>query len=269
MTPSQFRKIALSFPDTVESEHAQHPDFRVCGKVFASLGAPNEEWGMVMLTPEQQQTLSRGGDDSFQACTGAWGRKGYTNVRLSSAKASVVRTAMQLAFENATTSAPRNAAQATQPRSSSRRYPAALDTASSAKSGVVHPLPVDILKYNENCDSSDEEICNALAAEICLALTGAECKIWHAHPVWFLDGNPIVGYSKEKLGIRLMFWSGTDFAEAELNVLGKKFKDASIFYNTASEIHKSALRRWLKKAKVIQWDYKNIVRRKGELERIE
>jgi hypothetical protein len=60
-------------------------------------------------------------------------------------------------------------------------------------------------------------------------LPEAESKIWHAHPVWFLDSNPIVGYSKQKAGIRLMFWSGADFGEMQLNVKGEKFKDASVF----------------------------------------
>jgi hypothetical protein len=125
-----------------------------------------------------------------------------------------------------------------------------------------------ILKYNEKQEPGDKDICAALAGEIDRGLSEAERKIWHGHPVWFLDGNPIVGYSKQKPGIRLMFWSGADFEEPGLNVVGKKFKDASVFYNDAAEIDKAALRRWLKKAKEIQWDYKNIVRRKGKLERL-
>lgn len=129
-------------------------------------------------------------------------------------------------------------------------------------------LTPDILKYNEMRDPSAKIICDVLAGEIDRGLSGAECKIWHAHPVWFLDGNPIVGYSQQKLGIRLMFWSGADFEESGLDVLGKKFKDASIFYNDVAEIKKTVLRRWLKKAKLIQWDYKNIARRKGKLERL-
>lgn len=129
----------------------------------------------------------------------------------------------------------------------------------------MHP---DILNYNEKREPGDKDICDVLARELDRGLSRAESKIWHAHPVWFLDGNPIVGYSKQKAGIRLMFWSGADFEEAGLNVVGKKFKDASVFYKEVSEINKTALRRWLKKAKEIQWDYKNIVRRKGKLERL-
>ena len=74
----------------------------------------------------------------------------------------------------------------------------------------------------------------------------AEYKIWHAHPVWFLSGNPTVGYSKQKKGLRLMFWSGADFEEPDLNVVGKKFKDASIFYQTINEVDEEKIRRWLK-----------------------
>lgn len=125
-----------------------------------------------------------------------------------------------------------------------------------------------IQTYNKMQTSSDRDTCNDLAHEIDCGLSGAEGKVWHGHPVWFLDGNPIVGYSKQKRGIRLMFWSGADFGESLLAVVGRKFKDASIFYNGVSEIDKSLLRRWLKKSKVIQWDYKNVVRRKGKLVRL-
>lgn len=107
-----------------------------------------------------------------------------------------------------------------------------------------------------------------MAKEISQHLPEAENKIWHAHPVWFLDGNPIVGYSKQKNGIRLMFWSGLSFDEDTLNIQGKKFKDASVFYNSVTEINKKDLKRWLEKSRTIQWDYKNIIKRKGVLERL-
>jgi len=126
----------------------------------------------------------------------------------------------------------------------------------------------ETLKYNEKQAPNHKEVCDLLAQEIDGSLPRAENKIWHAHPVWFLDGNPTVGYSKQKPGIRLMFWSGADFEEGGLNIVGKKFKDASIFYNDVSEITTSDLLRWLKKAQVIQWDYKNIHKRKGVLERL-
>ena len=124
----------------------------------------------------------------------------------------------------------------------------------------MHP---DIQHYNETQTPADAAICNALASGIDHYLKGAESKIWHRHPVWFLDGNPIVGYSKQKPGIRLMFWSGADFDEPALNVVGKKFKDASVFFNDAAQINKTTLRRWLKKSREIQWDYQHIMKHRG------
>lgn len=125
-----------------------------------------------------------------------------------------------------------------------------------------------IKAYNENQTPDDQAICNLLAQTIDKELTEAESKIWHAHPVWFLDGNPIVGYSKQKAGWRLMFWSGADFEEDDLSIRAGKFKDASIFYTTLEQINTQALIHWLKKSRTIQWDYKNIVKRKGQLERL-
>ena len=129
-------------------------------------------------------------------------------------------------------------------------------------------MNINIQAYNNSKSLEDQLICNVLAEQIDLHLTEAENKIWHAHPVWFLDGNPIVGYSKQKKGIRLLFWSGKSFEENKLNVLGGKFQDASIFYNSVNEIDITDLEIWLQKAKEIQWDYKNIVKRKGILERL-
>jgi hypothetical protein len=126
----------------------------------------------------------------------------------------------------------------------------------------------DIKDYNDKETLEVKEIFDLLAMFIDKVLIEAESKIWHAHPVWFLDGNPIVGYSKQKPGARLMFWSGADFEEAELNVKGAKFKDASIFYNGVSEINAKDITRWLEKSREIQWDYKNIVKRKGILEKL-
>jgi hypothetical protein len=130
------------------------------------------------------------------------------------------------------------------------------------------PMNKEIRSYNDQQTPEDKEICDRLATIIDHDLIDAENKIWHSHPVWFLDGNPIVGYSKQKSGIRLMFWSGADFEEEQLSVRGEKFKDASIFYNNISKIELKDLKRWLQKSKEIQWDYKNIVKRKGVLERL-
>src|SRR5688572_1571527 len=129
-------------------------------------------------------------------------------------------------------------------------------------------MNAEIDAYNNKQTGVDKEICGLLANQIDRNMTEAESKIWHAHPVWFLEGNPIVGYSKQKAGWRLMFWSGAGFEEEHLNVPGKKFKDASIIYNTKDQINIEDLERWLKKSKEIQWDYKNIVKRKGQLERL-
>lgn len=126
----------------------------------------------------------------------------------------------------------------------------------------------EIRKYNEKLTLDDKEICDQLLTIIDNELTESENKIWHSHPVWFLDGNPIVGYSKQKAGIRLMFWSGADFNEEKLNIKGEKFKDASIFYNNITDINITDLLNWLKKSREIQWDYKSIVKRKGKLEKL-
>ena len=126
----------------------------------------------------------------------------------------------------------------------------------------------EISAYNTLLSAQDQELCDFLAQQIDLELLDSESKIWHRHPVWFIQGNPIVGFSKQKKGIRLMFWSGADFEEEALNVRGNKFKDASIFYTEVSEVNPTALTKWLQKAIIIQWDYKNIVKRKGKLERI-
>lgn len=129
-------------------------------------------------------------------------------------------------------------------------------------------INTDIKAYNDKQEATDKEICDLLAITIGNELTEAKNKIWHAHPVWFLDGNPIVGYSKQKAGIRLMFWSGADFEVKDLVVRGQKFKDASIFYTNVSEVVISDLNRWLQKSREIQWDYKNLIKRKGLLERL-
>lgn len=126
----------------------------------------------------------------------------------------------------------------------------------------------EINTFNEKLSPEEREICSLLAATIDVELSDAESKIWHAHPVWFLVGNPIVGYSKQKPGIRLMFWSGAGFDEEGLNIRGKKFKDASVFYDHVSDIDINNLKRWLQKSRGIQWDYKNIIKRKGNLERL-
>lgn len=129
-------------------------------------------------------------------------------------------------------------------------------------------MPEDIKDYHSKLEESDSAICEKLNKVINENLKFTENKVWHAHPVWFIDGNPIVGYSKEKPGIRLMFWSGKNFNEEGLNVVGKNFKDASVFYNSADEINIENLKNWLKKSENIQWNYKDIRKNKGILERL-
>ncbi|KAF2509554.1 DUF1801 domain-containing protein [Flavobacterium zhairuonense] len=124
-----------------------------------------------------------------------------------------------------------------------------------------------IQDYNDSQSSSDKEICDQLALIIDENLPNSENKIWHAHPVWFLEGNPIVGYSKLKDSVRLLFWSGQTFEEEKLKNEGS-FKAAEIRYTNADQINKKDLKRWLGKSTEIQWDYKNIVKRKGVLLRL-
>lgn len=125
----------------------------------------------------------------------------------------------------------------------------------------------EVQKYNNSQTKIEKEICDILFQEISLHLPKAENKIWHAHPVWFLDGNPIVGYSKLKNCIRLLFWSGQSFDEEGLEPEGT-FKAAEVRYTNPDQINKKDLKRWVNKSKKIQWDYKNIVKRKGVLERL-
>jgi hypothetical protein len=135
-------------------------------------------------------------------------------------------------------------------------------------SNKIVVLNKDIQTYHNTLSKIEKAICDLLAQEITSNLPEAENKIWHRHPVWFLDGNPITGYSKLKDGIRLMFWSGASFDDEKLKPGTGKFKDASITYTSVDEINTKDLKRWLKKSKTIQWDYKNIVKRKGVLERL-
>lgn len=125
-----------------------------------------------------------------------------------------------------------------------------------------------IQEYNNKQEDKFQGICKLLASIISREFGDFESKIWHAHPVWFIDGNPIVGYSIQKRGVRLMFWSGADFDEIGLNVIGAKFKDASVFYNSIEEVDEESVKRWLGKSKLIQWDYKNLIKRKGQFEKI-
>lgn len=125
----------------------------------------------------------------------------------------------------------------------------------------------DIQDYNNKQTEEDQRICNLLAEVIDDNFPEAENKIWHAIPVWFIDGNPIVGYGKLKSCVRLLFWSGQSFNEPQLKKEGS-FKAAEMRYSVAEQINIEDVARWVMKGKEIQWDYKNLIKRKGVLERL-
>lgn len=125
-----------------------------------------------------------------------------------------------------------------------------------------------IIEYNDSQANDRKPICTLLASEIHRGLPGATNKVWHGAPVWFLDGNPIAGYAVRKDNVQLLFWSGQSFDEPGLEVEGT-FKAAQVRYIDVDQINTNDLQRWLKKSQTIQWDYKNIVKRKGVLERLD
>lgn len=124
-----------------------------------------------------------------------------------------------------------------------------------------------VATFNGSQSDTARAVCDALAGHISRSLPGAESKIWHGHPVWFLEQNPIVGYSTHKEGTRLLFWSGQSFDEPALAPVGR-LKAAEARYRTAADIRVTVLRGWLRKAQAIQWDYKNVVKTKGRLTRL-
>ena len=105
MTPDNFRRIALSLPETIEKAHMSHPDFRVCGKIFATLGYPDQSLGMVKLTPEQQAAFVKAEPDAFVPVKGGWGLRGCTHVRLKKVKKPALERALLTAWRN---TAPKN-----------------------------------------------------------------------------------------------------------------------------------------------------------------
>lgn len=128
-------------------------------------------------------------------------------------------------------------------------------------------MHADVREYNAAQAPAERAICKLLAEQIDLHLPAAENKIWHAHPVWFLDGNPIVGYSKLKDCVRLLFWSGQSFRTKGLRKEGT-FKAAEARFTAAEQVDTGLLARWLAEARDVQWDYKNLIKRKGKLERL-
>jgi hypothetical protein len=114
-----------------------------------------------------------------------------------------------------------------------------------------------ITAYNKALDKTSREICDSLLELIGTTLSKAEGKVWHGAPVWFINGNPVAGYSKKKAGVELLFWSGQDFDEELLFATGK-YKAAGAIIESADEIKKTVIKRWLTKSKKIQWDYANL-----------
>ncbi len=128
-------------------------------------------------------------------------------------------------------------------------------------------MPNDIEKYNASQSADYKKMCDKLKEVFDQELKKAESKVWHGSPVWFLEGNPVVGYSVRKNGIQLLFWSGQSFEGIGLSPEGS-FKAAEMHYVNLEDIKVTALRGWLKQAKRVQWDYKNIVKNKGKLSKI-
>lgn len=129
------------------------------------------------------------------------------------------------------------------------------------------PMNNDVETYHEKLSGEDRAIIDTLYGIIAAAYPTATNKVWHGHPVWFINDNPIVGYDKMKDSVRVLFWSGQSFDEPGLKDEGS-FKAAEIRYTQADQINQADFNRWLEKAEKIQWDYKNIVKNRGQLSRI-
>jgi hypothetical protein len=122
----------------------------------------------------------------------------------------------------------------------------------------------DIINYNNSLEKDSKAICDKLYLLFNKHLLNCSAKVWHRHPVWFDNGNPIVGYVLRKDSVSMLFWSGQSFDEVELKPSGN-FKMSQIIYTDISEIDENIIIKWLQKSLVIQWDYKNVIKRKGEL----
>ena len=120
----------------------------------------------------------------------------------------------------------------------------------------------DIQDYQSKLSADEVEICVTLDKLILKALPKAEGKVWHGHPVWFIDGNPVVGYSLKKAGIEVLFWSGQSFKLEGLRAIGK-FKAAGVAVPTIKDLNKKSLNSWLAEAIAIQWDYQNLPKKRA------
>src|SRR6187402_2251518 len=123
-------------------------------------------------------------------------------------------------------------------------------------------IPDDIRNYQNQLDDDTRAICDVLLQTIEHELPDAERKVWHAHPVWFYDGNPVVGYDRLKASVRLLFWSGQSFTTPGLTVEGS-FKAAEARYTAPDQVDVELLSRWLAQARDIQWNYRDIRTNRG------
>lgn len=120
----------------------------------------------------------------------------------------------------------------------------------------------DILDYQGELSDHEAEIGAAIIKLISKALPKAEGKVWHGHPVWFINGNPVVGYSLKKAGIEVLFWSGQSFKLEGLRAIGK-FKAAGISVPSIKDLNKKMMAAWLSEAVAIQWDYQNLPKKRS------
>ena len=120
----------------------------------------------------------------------------------------------------------------------------------------------DVLEYNADQTAEHEAMCTALAKLFSKSLPTAESKVWHGHPVWFIESNPVVGYSVKKAGVQVLFWSGQSFENSGLKPLGK-FKAAAFDVEIFDAKTKALLHTWLTEAEKIQWDYANVVKKRS------
>ena len=124
----------------------------------------------------------------------------------------------------------------------------------------------DIQDYQSELTLEEAEIGAALIKLISKSLPGAEAKVWHGHPVWFIDGNPVVGYSLKKAGVEVLFWSGQSFKLEGLRAIGK-FKAAGVAVPNLKSLDKKAMAAWLTEAIAIQWDYQNLPKKRALVKR--
>jgi len=249
VTIEQFRIWALSFPEATEEAHFDKTSFRIKKKIFATYDDVNMR-ACLKLSEMDQHLFSASDKIIIYPVDNKWGKQGWTIVEMTKIKGKTFLEVLKTAYCEV---APKKLSEELR-----------LTKSKNNKSTIFNK---EIQAYNNLQTPGERDICNVLAHEIYLHLPDAENKIWHAHPVWFLDGNPIVGYSKLKGCIRLLFWSGQSFAEDGLSNEGT-FKAAEMRYTSIEQIHKKDLKRWLNKSREIQWDYKNIVKRKGVLEKL-